>query len=73
MYLVLVDPEFIFIEIILSFSGSLLLGVCLHFLSGYSRILLMGDFNTDLIEQNVIRVRTSNFNVRIMQLDCITT
>ncbi len=59
-------PEFLFIEVSLFASGCLLLGVCyrspkvghladfenalLRIMPGYSRVLLMGDFNTDLIK-----------------------
>lgn len=59
-------PEFLFVEIGLSGVGALLLGVCyrppkvghlsdfenalIRLMPGYSRVLLMGDFNTDLLK-----------------------
>lgn len=62
-------PEFMFIEIIITSSDVLLLAVCykppkigylidfenvlLRFLPSYSRVLVMGDFNTDLHNTNI--------------------
>lgn len=62
-------PEFMFIEIRLSNSDTLLFGVCyrppntevfvefektlLHLLSGYSNALIMGDFNADLQDKKL--------------------
>jgi len=83
-------PEFMFLELCLPGAKALLLGVCykppkighladfetvlLRFLPGYSRVLIMGDFNTDLLktQTNDFTELTTMFNscnLTILPLD----
>lgn len=83
-------PEFIFLEIILSVSDVLLLGVCyrpprvghladfentlLRLLPGYSHVLIMGDFNTNLLnnhnhEYNQLTRMFQSCNLTILPLN----